>query len=217
MQDAKLAGDRVDLVKRLFAVTISVGFATQLSKIIFDPRYVAGPELNIVSIATDHWRDGLLLLVAMVAVVASWEGYLKAVDRSPLEDRGRFYIDIILVFFYLILMLSSQIFHLWFHLLWVIFVLYTIWDIARIIVEPRTEPRASSQASLAITLVWLGFFIVLDCLRDTVGGWAFAGAAASAFLGMVLYRIDKWQRFNWAVKVVLVVLALVPAMLLPRL
>jgi len=221
MEDKELAVDRVDFIKRLFGVTISVGFANQLSKIVFDPHYIQGSELQIGAIATDHWRDGVLLIIAMIAVVASWEGYLKAVGSIPLGDAARFYIDITLVFFYLALMLSSQIFHLWFHLLVVIFVLYIVWDLARILVERKAgrqpvEPRARFKASITITAVWLGFFIALDGVRDVGGRLAFAGAAASALLGVVLYRVDKRQRFTWAKKAVLVILALLPAML-PRL
>jgi hypothetical protein len=222
-EGSKLPGDRVDLIKRLFAVTISVGFATRFSMTVFNSAYIDHSALKVGLLTAEHWRDGVLLIISMIAVILSWEGYLKAIEASPLEDRVRFYTDITLVFFYLMLMLSSQIFHLWFHLLVLIFILYFIWDIARIVaarkdVSQRAAPRPLSAASIAITAVWLGFFTLLDCsvyfsYVRVVDDWlAFVGGAASAFSGLVLYRVDKSRRFGWCSKVLLVFLALLPLM-----
>lgn len=222
-ENSKLSGDRVDLIKRLFAVTISVGFATRFSLTVFNPAYIDHSALKLGLLTAEHWRDGVLLIISMIAVILSWEGYLKAVGSSPLEDRSRFYIDIALVFFYLMLMLSSQIFHLWFHLLVLIFVLYFIWDIARIVaarndMRQRAASRPLFAASISITAVWLGFFALLDLAVyfsyvRVVDDWlAFVGGAASALAGIVLYRVDKSHRFGWRLKALLVILAFLPLM-----
>lgn len=219
----ELCKDRVDLIKRLFGVSISVGFASQFSRIVLSPGYSHDYHLDTGRLAGDHWRDGTLLIISLIGVVASWEGYLRAIHNNPLEDRARFYIDIILVILYLVLMLSSQIFYLWFHVVVLIFFCYLLWDIARILNlrkdAARKDTRKGPSASISITGVWFGFFIVLDLLVhfDLVriaDGWLdFVGGAAAALLGFVLYRVDKWKRPGWFSKAFLVFSALLPLIL----
>jgi hypothetical protein len=91
----RLSKDRIDFVKRLFAVTVSVGFAGQLSHIIASAPHPTEHHLDVWPLFVSSWRPSLLLLSSVCAVVASWDGYLAAVDAYKLNDAPRFYIDLL--------------------------------------------------------------------------------------------------------------------------
>jgi hypothetical protein len=83
---------REDFIKRLFAVTLSVGIASQIVRIMFDPSHISS-QYDWLPLF-HQWRTILLLIISLAIVVSSWEGYLGAIERMPLEDALRFWIDI---------------------------------------------------------------------------------------------------------------------------
>lgn len=199
------SNSRIDFVKRLFAVAVSVGFASQLSRLLLDPNHAANHALNLSSILLENWKSISLLSVSLVAVVASWEGYLRAVEDCPLEDSFRFYLDIVIVLCYLVMSLTSQFYSFWFGVLPTIFLLYAIWDIARMQMSPYKEKPARSlpHKSLTITVVWLIFFVVLAAIHNLRTNIGFIVAASTSGYGVIVYRVDKSYRFLWYSKGIL--------------
>jgi hypothetical protein len=115
-----LAANRADFVKRIFAVAVSVGFASQL---------VQQPWIRAGALPTwPETADFLLLCLGLLLVVQSWEGYLRAITSRPLEKVWRFYIDIALVFMYLSLLVISKNRTAFLFLNLVIFLTYVLWD-----------------------------------------------------------------------------------------
>jgi hypothetical protein len=110
----EIAKDRADFVRRLFAVAISIGFAAHISQ----------------SNWLDHiiTRENALLLLAMVFVVSSWDGYLRSLRNDPLTDMPRFVVDVVIVFEYLILMQASGDLRRFQILILIIFGTYILWD-----------------------------------------------------------------------------------------
>jgi hypothetical protein len=205
MELCKLAKERADLVRRLFAVTVSVGFAAQLTRIV--SASIIGGQL-VWPKFWEHWHELVLLFISMVAVVGSWEGYLISIERTPLKDRTRFYIDVAIVFSYLILMLSSPVDKAWLWALAAVFVLYTMWDIASIrarakFTTSRLEVAPLHMRSLSITILWLIFFVALALFSQVDDLRGFFCASLAALLAVVLYRVDKHRRPTWPGKIAL--------------
>jgi hypothetical protein len=96
---------REDLIRRLFAVTISVGFAATLAAMPFiqHATYPSPPE----------WEQIAILLTALVTTILSWDGYLYAIAHRPLLGGSRYLIDISLVFIYMVLLITSKSSYLW--------------------------------------------------------------------------------------------------------
>lgn len=90
---------RADLIRRLFAVAISVGFAATLARMTWvqngalpDPA-----ELN----------QTLILGTALLAAILGWDGPLLAMTDKPLFGFCRFLINLALVFIYMFLLMAS--------------------------------------------------------------------------------------------------------------
>jgi len=215
MDAEKLAQDRrSDFIRRLFAVTVSVGFASQLNQLLAGS--ISGRRLLWQALITQHQHQLILLFISLIAVVASWEGYLVSIQRQPLGS-VRFYIDVIIVFMYLILMLFSQIDDLWFVVLALIFVLYLIWDAIGAVTNPvdAAHERRPYERSIVITAIWLIVFGVLAIHNYFDVDQGFYLTSAAALCSVVLYRVDKHLRANWlqklsllAVPILLLLLAL---------
>jgi hypothetical protein len=93
------AESRADFMKRLFAVAVSVGFASTLTRMVW---------ISNGTIPTGDERHQIALLTtALIATISSWEGYFAAIDVRPLRSIWRFIIDIVLVLVYMILLISS--------------------------------------------------------------------------------------------------------------
>ena len=114
---------RQDFIKRLFAVAISVGFATSLVSLSSgwlndNPRWPTPPE----------WQQLILLITALAATVLSWDGYLLSIQKRPHKGFWRYIIDISLVLTYMILLITSKNSAIFMWILAVIFLLYFVWD-----------------------------------------------------------------------------------------
>src|SRR5207248_9539885 len=87
---------RADLIRRLFAVAISVGFATTVA------------TMDCVRNGTPptfaEWEQVSILITALIATVLSWDGYLLAIETRQLVGFWRYAIDIVLVFIYMLLL-----------------------------------------------------------------------------------------------------------------
>lgn len=133
--DQRRAENREDFMKRWFAIALSVGFATALSRM---PWLTEGrifrPDLPI---DWDQVNQGFRLVVAATATLLSWEGYLASIRSKPLTDGRRFYIDVILVTLYLILLLTSSIPYLWIWIHALTFTIYIFWDFLSIKAFPE--------------------------------------------------------------------------------
>lgn len=116
----QLADNRADFVKRIFAVAVSVGFASQL---VQQPWIREGLLPSWAELA-----NFTMLCLGLFLVVQSWEGYLKAIQSKPLYKIPRFYIDIALVFMYLSLLVISTNRTAFLFIVSLIFFMHVLWD-----------------------------------------------------------------------------------------
>lgn len=93
------ADARADLVRRLFAVAISIGFGATLAPM----NWVQNGRLP----GPDEFDQTLALLTALLATVLSWDGHLLSMRSTPLFDFWRFLINIALAFIYMFLLMAS--------------------------------------------------------------------------------------------------------------
>jgi hypothetical protein len=192
-QDKDIAKSRSDFIKRLFAVTL-----------IRDHHFIWHPFLD------DQWRSMLLILISLTIVVSSWEGYFAAISKDPLVDLRRFWIDIVIVFSYLLLELSSSAYDLWFSIHVIIFLEYLLWGWCRTRLpsyrERVAEDTPKHQLSIVITLVWLIYFAAILLLKYSAGFFdqavGFVSIAFAALAGVLMYRIDGKRKWTWKTKLI---------------
>jgi hypothetical protein len=210
------ADDRADLIRRLFAVAISVGAATTL----YQMRWIQHGRPPCMA----EYQQLLILVAAMAATVLSWDGYLWSVEQRPLRNFWRFAIDILLVFIYLFLLMTSQLLTWWLFIHAMIYVLYALWDLLSVIdwiatFYPPNTPAdtltirgvyvegirdgAKESRGPIITLVWGLYFWALCGLNYLIVP-RFSGlglhdyivaTTALVLLGLYLYRQDKSTRY----------------------
>jgi hypothetical protein len=201
---------RADLIRRLFAVAISVGFAATLARMswVQNGTLPNAAELN----------QTLILGTALLAAILGWDSPLLAMTDKPLFGFCRFLVNLALVFIYMFLLMSSA------HpecLLWtltVIFALYVLWDVLAIREQiasydpalagvPHASAtqiwnvyaggfagRAQVAPAPAITLAWTGYFVLLALIAN---GRAYAHLRTTcvfALIGLVGFWIDAAPR-----------------------
>ena len=208
------ADARADLVRRLVAVAISVGFAATLARMnwVQNGRLPDPAELN----------QTIALATALLATILSWDGPLVSMRDKPLFGFWRFLVNVALVFIFMFLLMASM------HpgcLIWtlaVIFVLYVVWDVLtireHIASYDRTLAGTAAFATSAsagqiwnvyvggllgrariaptplVTLVWALYFVLLALIA---AGRADANVRTSclfALIGVVGYRLDEAGR-----------------------
>lgn len=204
---------REDFIKRLFAVAISIGVATSFVGM----QWVR----NGVFPTMDEWEHLAILATGMFATVLSWDGYLYSINAKPLNGTGRFTIDIVLVFIYMFLIISSQKPYLWLPLLALIFCLYVWWDILTVRefmpqYDQSLVPAGASEVYRApllnvlkvygrgfisapdtdrgpvTSLMWALYFLALAALNYTENArYQVFVTCAFAWLGLWFYRHDK--------------------------
>jgi len=134
------ARDRADFIKRLFAVAVSVGFASQLIQL-----QQAGGWLS----SSHFW----FLIVGLFLIINSWEHDFRSLRDKPLNSEYRFYVDIIIVFSYLVL-LASRSTTQFLATICFIFLLYVIWD--RLSYAEHTnhyEPKDQNSSEVGLSYV----------------------------------------------------------------
>jgi hypothetical protein len=216
--ESAAAGDRNDFIKRLFAVAVSVGFATTATTTLLWIVTFSLPDRAGA-------RSSALLLASLLLVVQSWEGYLASVRNYPLKDRVRFIFDIILVFEYLLLLhlsvdTNDVTHHKFITAICTIFVTYLVWDYFRIIAFKENYNKINNAAGAivpffkglvtgdtgykgpSITFWWLLYFLVVYILSDFTGCIQFYSMIAAIVYGLIMYRLDKTYRFGIITKII---------------
>ncbi|MPZ39106.1 MAG: hypothetical protein GEU95_13810 [Rhizobiales bacterium] len=208
---------RDDLIRRLFAVAISVGAATTIAQM----NWVQSGRWPCMA----EWQQQLILVAAMTATVLSWDGYLFSIADRPLRIFWRFAIDILLVFIYMVLLMTSKLLVWWLFIHALIFTLYAIWDFLTVYdwlpkYYYRT-PEGTSQTIRGvyigglrnspdvsrgpiITIVWGLYFWALYFLNDWMPYWfnvsglrdRIIGTTLFVVLGLYFYRSDKIKRYS---------------------
>jgi hypothetical protein len=200
--------DRADLVKRLFAIAISIGVGNTLVNAAWVRNGVwpAGHEIEQISI----------VLLALFATVLSWDGYLASVRKKPLNDWLRFAIDVFLVFIYMILLITSDKGWFWLPIICLMYVLYVFWDALSVVVYPATFDESYQEGTpplrtlrrvyfLAIanargidrgpliSLMWTVYFVALwRLIWDVYPTYPVIPAVVLGAAGLAGYRLDKW-------------------------
>jgi hypothetical protein len=95
------AKNRADFIRRLFAVTVSVGFANQLIAMNWIRQGKWPPEATEIP-------HIIFSVLGLVLVIQSWEGYFTALESRPLERPVRFYVDTAIVLAYLVLLTNNR-------------------------------------------------------------------------------------------------------------
>jgi hypothetical protein len=210
----KQAAIREEFVKLLFAVAITIGVAISFDRMEWVKSGILPPKNN-------EWEQLAVLLVGLVATVASWDGYLAAIANKPLNGALRYSIDIILVFVYMFFLISAEKFIYWPWILVVIFFLYVVWDLLTIreylkSYDSTLGPRRASQSYRAsfkdimqvywrgfldrpqtsrgpvITLSWLIYFVGLSTIDFLARAqYQLYLTVAFAIVGLLFYRFDK--------------------------
>lgn len=208
---------RADLIKRLFAVAISVGAATTL----YQMHWVQHGRAPCLS----EYQQLLILIAAMAATVLSWDGYLYAIKTRTLRTFWRFAIDILLVFIYLLLLMTSRLLTWWLFIHALIYALYAIWDVLTVYDwtekyyddAAQNEPRTVSGVYLGgitdrpgvrrgpiVTIAWGIYFAILCCinylmlqsLNQPGLSSRIVGSTIVVVIALWLYRTDNIKQFT---------------------
>jgi hypothetical protein len=206
------ADARADLVRRLFAVAISIGFAATLAQM----KWVQNGRLP----GPDELDQTIALLTALLATVLSWDGHLLSMRYTPLFDFWRFLINIALAFIYMFLLMASA--HpgcvLW--TLSIIFFLHVVWDVLTIREDVASYDhtrggvthasalriwnvyvggfagKSQIQPTPVITLVWTIYFLLLAIVADGRADAHIRTACLFALVGLVGYRLDEARQHS---------------------
>ena len=212
-QDAQVRS-REDFMKRLFAVAVSVGFASPLTRMDWIANGTA-PDKG-------QWHQIVILVTALLATIGSWEGYFSAIGSRPLKGVWRFFVDITLVLIYMVLLISSLHPYLFLPILVVIFILYVIWDMLTIYehtghyyysvadnmpnrcvvattywrgIFPETTEKAVRRGHI-ITVLWALYFSGLLIMRLVLNFDNIYVMCGMASLGLLGYRKNKRTEYD---------------------
>jgi hypothetical protein len=197
---------RDDFMRRLFAVAISVGFASAFSNMgwVKQARYPDNSETNQL----------LVLFIAFYATIQSWDGYLLSIQTKKLYGEYRFAIDILLVLIYMFLLINSMHYYILAPVLAIIFALYVVWDFltirehyskfdlkSSIQTAPLSEAigiylkGARDYADIyrgpIITFCWFLYFVIFYVIVALNDPKTVAFVCCFEFIGLFLYRKDK--------------------------
>ena len=147
---------RSDFIGRLFAVGVSVGFATAITRMnwVKTGDFPSHTELEQI----------LILIGGLIASLLSWDRYLAAMEAAPLNYFWRYAIDVCLVFIYMFLLITSNNPGFFLPILTIIFSLYVIRDLL-VIRQHIGEDKAdlstlqrdgSGAAKLGKVVLWRG-------------------------------------------------------------
>jgi hypothetical protein len=114
------AKDRHDLIKRFVPIALSVGFAARLVDIDWIKKGTP--------ITYDELEQFARLFTGVFVAVSGWEWYHRDLRWHPLDDAGRFFVDVAVVITTIVFLYSAKDPAHWFGFLILIFALYLIWD-----------------------------------------------------------------------------------------
>ena len=206
---------RSDFLGRLFAVAISVGFATAITRMnwVKTGEFPDATEIDQI----------LILTTGLIASLLSWDRYLALIEVTPLNCFWRYAIDIGLVFIYMFLLITSHNSTFFLPILVMIFFLYVIRDfliVRQHIGEYKIHPSMlkrddSGTAKLSqvrkiyyggltnsdeinrspiTTISWAVYFTVLAFLDRIPNSHYVPVMALFAIAGLIIYRLDKSHR-----------------------
>jgi Ca2+/Na+ antiporter len=219
---------RKDLIKRLFAVAIGVGVGFTLSRM----SWVEDANGHFPKFA--EWQQLAILAAAMTATVLSWDGYLISIENRPLTGFARFAIDVVLVFIYMLLIMTSRHQTWWLTIHALTYAIYVVWDFLTTrehtskFYPENYQGRKSSldiywrglrdvtpreSAGPIITINWAAYFCALWFINRIGLEERIFVTALFVLVGLISYRLDKTYRWTMIVRFGVVV-ALVLADLL---
>lgn len=154
---------RSDLIRRIFAVVVSVGFAGALAQAqwIQDQRFPDASE----------WQSVLCLGAGLILIVSSWEGYNRHRAKTD-AYLPIFCIDLVLVLLYLVILLLSSNAHALLRLVAIVFGLYAIWDI--FVLHRFREP--DSVRRCLISSIWCAALLLVSYVANPFAKPIFAAA-----------------------------------------
>ena len=174
---------RSDLIKRLFAVVVSVGFAGALAS----SSWVKGQRLP----APGDIVHLLVLVSGLMLIVGSWEGFHKHADKTN-RSVLLFATDIGLVFTYLVVLLLAAEPRVFLWMVAVVFGLYALWN--ALVVAIFKEPAA--QHGFAVASLWCIGFLYLSFVWGRVPGQPLA-AAFSVAVAAIVFRLPRFRTVRW--------------------
>jgi len=191
-----------------------------------DPLFAVALGLNFEALQKEPWFTDWLLIVhswqncfvfltlvlAWATVILSWVGYHRSIKTNPIKVQTlagwcRFILDVLLLVFYSILLVSYANFKVELRVLAVVFFLFIVWDIFKKKEHPigdykRKNPddyearwKASGQQR-GVTVVWFVYFLLLTLFYAVHPPQSPCGredwlVLMLALLGTVLYRVHK--------------------------
>jgi|SRR5437016_1653052 len=177
----------VGLIDIMFGVVIaqSLIFQTSSSGI---PSWASNIQQNFIQLG-----DALL---AYTLVVTSWIGYHESVKELPIKHVGRFFIDILLLFFYYLAFINISSFRNTTSIIAIVFFLYLAWTIIRLY-------EYGLRRDLTKRSIVTGFFSILFLLI-ALGSISFSDSTSEgvllilAFIFLIGYRVryKTWARIR---------------------
>jgi hypothetical protein len=175
---------RVDFIDPLFAVALSSGLvALMRSPWFVEWRLPRGGEVFDLSVFT----------LGMATIIASWEGYHQSIKTKPLHGLVRFVLDVVLVLLYAVILVQYRNFEAVLLLLAVVYGLFVLWDVAKVIEYPglydRTLRWTVRYRRELVTGFWFAIYLAIWMLD--VAGIGNVVLLIAALAGVVLYRLHK--------------------------
>jgi len=180
----------IDFLDPLFAVAIGIGFQ---NGILLEPWLQ-----NWVWPKSGELFHLFVFVLGMLTITLSWFGYHQSIRNKPLESNGRFILDIELLILYILLLFQYKNFGAVLFLLAAIYLSFILWDVLKVM-EHTEDYRGigGSQfkryARELITVQWFIFFAVLSITHHFYEDNYYL--LIGAYLGIVLYRVDKSRHF----------------------
>jgi len=194
---------REEFIKLLFPIAVGVGFAEHMTRIVLHQNYTSVQQHRLLfdPLILGSGKEIVLLGIALIAVILSWQWYFPNIEKRPLEDSFRFFLDVLIVVAYLLLLLTSWLYEVWFWTLAAIWWLYLGWDVAvrvyckkrRLVTNHWSKAMTGSAWALTVTL--------LAILNHPFTAIGFTFAAVAALAGAILYRMDQVKSWHWGVRV----------------
>ena len=173
-----LTNPRTDLIRRLFPMAISVGFAGPLVQMSW---LTNGPIPTM-----PEFEQLARLFVSMLFVLISWDWFHKDMISSPPRTMVRFLTDVAIVLAYMLFLIFSRSQAAWLVSIVMVFFLYVIWDILslsgcaerpengspNVIVRYRqafSRKSLTADAVPAINLCWFLYFLMVLLLQHRRG------------------------------------------------
>jgi len=150
-RERKLSDRLVSLVDIVFGVVFGLSIPT-----VFGSNTTLTLPKDISEIIN---LSNVALFVAYLAIIFSWVGYHKAMEKYPfrigLGGTRRFFMDLVIVFLYAILIYSRVTMQLYLAVFTAIFFLYILWDLT------LDREYGSRIATPRITLKYLSLFLAI--------------------------------------------------------